>query len=164
MNLKPLSIESIPAAIEKAEHYRNIGEPTEAESICLDVLDVEPQHTKAVITLLLALSDQFDDGLPGALKRAQQLVPKLPSDYFRAYYAGIICERQAKAILKKSGSRARSVVYDWFRQAMSHCEDAEKLRPKGNDDAVLRWNTCVRILQRNPHLAPEPESGEHMLE
>jgi len=41
--LKTLSPESVPRALAKAERYRLLNEPVEAESICLDVLAVDPQ-------------------------------------------------------------------------------------------------------------------------
>src|SRR5438445_2904609 len=94
--LKPLTIEALPAALEKAQRYRLLNEPLEAESICLDVLGVDPDHQQALITLLLALTDQFHDD-PGALTKARELLPRLEGDYERAYYAGLICERRAKA-------------------------------------------------------------------
>ena len=32
---------------------------------------------------------------------------------------------------------------------------AEQMRPHGNDEAILRWNTCVRMLGRHePAAAP----------
>jgi hypothetical protein len=40
---------------------------------------------------------------------------------------------------------------------MQHYDHAESLRPPGNDDALLRWNTCARILMRNPELRPRRE-------
>jgi hypothetical protein len=164
IDLKPISVESVPTAIAKAEHYRHLGEPVEAESICLDVLAAEPGNSKATIVLLLALTDQFEDPVPDALRRAQALVPKLPDAYTRAYYAGIVCERQAKAMLKQTGPRGRFATHDWLHKAMSHFAEAEQRRPEGNDDAILRWNSCARILMRNPHLGPEPESRELGLE
>src|SRR5207247_1282312 len=78
--LKPLTQEAIPKALEKAERYRLLKEPAQAESICLDVLQIDPGNQKA-----------------------------------------------------------------------------EAIRPAGNDDALLRWNTCARILTRNPHLQRGPE-------
>lgn len=164
IELKPIAGDSVPTAIAKAEHYRHLGEPVEAESICLDVLAVEPDHPKALVILLLALTDQFEDPVPDALRRAHALVPKLDTPYARAYYAGIVCERQGKALLKQTGARGRFATYDWFRKAMDHFEQAEALRPKGNDDAILRWNSCARILLRNPRLGPEPECLELGLE
>jgi hypothetical protein len=41
---------------------------------------------------------------------------------------------------------------------MAWYEKAEKIRPPGNDDAVLRWNTCARIFQNNRDLQPAEES------
>jgi hypothetical protein len=39
-----------------------------------------------------------------------------------------------------------------------HCfEEAEKVRPQGNDDALLRWNRCLRLLQSIPELAHDKE-------
>ena len=35
-------------------------------------------------------------------------------------------------------------------------EKAEELRPPGNDDALLRWNACARIIMGNG-LAPRSE-------
>jgi hypothetical protein len=44
-------------------------------------------------------------------------------------------------------------------------EKAIDQRLAGNDDAVLRWNTCARMIMRNPQLVPtEEQPGEHMLE
>ena len=40
--LKPLSQKPLPAALAKAERYRLLNEPSEAESICQDILAVEP--------------------------------------------------------------------------------------------------------------------------
>ena len=61
--LKPLSKEAVPAALEKANCYRFLNEPVEAESICLDILEVEPENQQAIITLLLSLTDQFGHDL-----------------------------------------------------------------------------------------------------
>ena len=44
-------------------------------------------------------------------------------------------------------------------------EEAMKLRPPGNDDAILRWNNCVRTIERNHEICPPPdEPREQMLE
>jgi hypothetical protein len=32
---------------------------------------------------------------------------------------------------------------------MAHYEEAERLRPPGEDDPLLRWNSCVRILMKH---------------
>ena len=151
--LKPLSREAVGRALEKAERYRLLNEPGEAESICLDVLRVEPENQQALVTLLLARTDEFEE-MAGEVARAQEVVPRLNGDYERAYYAGIIHERQAKAQLKHAGPGMAAVARGGFRQAMSFYEKAEAVRPAGNDDALLRWNACARLLDRLPHQEP----------
>ena len=46
------------------------------------------------------------------------------------------------------------MAYRWLSEAMSWYEKAESQRPTGHDEAILRWNTCGRLLARNPHLRP----------
>ena len=58
--VKRLHAGAIPGALEKAEHYRLLNEAREAESICLDILDIDPENQKALVTMLLALTDQFE--------------------------------------------------------------------------------------------------------
>jgi hypothetical protein len=154
--LKPLSREAIPRALEKAERYRLLNEPVEAQSICLDVLRIDPENQQALVALLLALTDQFEEGISDAVPQAREVLPRLHDEYARAYYAGIICERRAKAQLKHGGPGSGFVAYHLFQEAKSWYEKAEAVRPAGNDDALLRWNTCVRILERHAHLRPEP--------
>ena len=60
--LKHIGPEAIPAALDKAERYRLLNQPDAAESICEDVLAVDPDNQPALITLLLALTDQFRQG------------------------------------------------------------------------------------------------------
>ncbi len=153
---KPVTREGVPRALEKAERYRLLNEPVEAESICLDVLGVDPSHQQALVMLLLALTDQFEEGTANALQRARDVLPRLGDEYERAYYAGIICERRAKAQIKHGGLGAGYAAYEAFQEAMRWYEKAEAIRPPGNDDAVLRWNTCTRILQRRHDLRPAP--------
>jgi hypothetical protein len=150
--LKPLGRDSIDGALAKAERYRFLNEPGEAESICLDILEVDPGNQAALIALLLALSDQFVDE-PEAYGRARDVVASLANEYDRAYYGGLIAERRAKAQLTRHGAGA----YDWIMDAMEYFERAESLRPAGNDDAVLRWNACVRFLEKHPYLRPGSE-------
>ncbi len=156
--LKPISRESIPAALEKAERYRLLAEPTAAESICLDVLALEPDNQQAAITLLLAITDQFPDAPAEGERRAREVLPRLRDEYKRAYYEGIIYERRAKAQLHRGAPGAGEIAYDWFRKAMTLYERAETLRPPGNDEAILRWNTCARMLERDTdHVHPPVE-------
>ena len=155
--LKPLSREAIPAALEKAQRYRLLNEGLEAESICRDILAAEPGNQEAIITLVLALSDQLEERANPCLEQAKQLLPQITDEYGRSYYAGILCERRAKAQLKRGGLHAGHIAHDWFKEAMAHFEKAAEVRPPGNDGAILRWNTCARILMANPRLVPAPE-------
>ena len=156
-DLKPLSREAIPAALERATRYRLLNEPAEAESICLDVLRAEPDNQQALVTLLLAITDQFGSAPTEGVRRAREVLPRLEDGYKRAYYAGIICERCAKAQLRSAAPKSGEMAYQWLRDAMSWYEKAESQRPPGNDEAILRWNTCGRLLARHPHLRPGAE-------
>jgi hypothetical protein len=153
-DLKPLSAEGIPAALEKAHLYRMLDQPEQAESICLDVLAVEPDNQAALVRLLLAVTDRFADPRPEPAQKARDLLPQLRSEYEREYYAGIICERLALARLRSGMPQAGELAYDFFREAMAHYERAERLRPPANDDAVLRWNSCARMIMDNPDVRP----------
>ena len=150
--LKPLSPAAIPHALARAERYRLLNESWEAESICLDVLDVEPDNQEAVVMLILALTDQFRRHAAEGTDRARALLPKLHHEYDRAYYEGIIWDRRAKALLDADEAGSGGAVYEWLRSAMDCFERAAARRSAGNDDAVLRWNTCVRLLARYPHV------------
>ena len=164
-DLQQISSTAIPAALEKAERYRLLNEPLQAESICLDILQVEPENQKALVTLLLALSDQFASDTPAELKRARELIPRLEDEYERDYYAGIIAERRGTALLQQGGGRRGHVAYNLLREAMDWYAQARDIAPAGVDDPILRWNTCVRIFKKNPHLRPAPEEpSELMLE
>jgi hypothetical protein len=147
LELKPISIDSIPAAIEKAERYRLLCEPVLAESICLDILEADPQNSRAITILLLAITDQFSASSSGDVNRARQLLPRLQNEYEKNYYAGIIAEREGIAIFNRM-TGSHFAVYEWLNEAMTFFEKAEALRPPGNDDAKLRWNTCARLILR----------------
>ena len=153
-DLKAISAESITEAFAKVERYRLLNEPRLAESICLDVLTIAPANQQALISLLLARTDQFGSEMTVAM--AREVLPQIKSDYERAYYAGIISERSAHAHLHQGGPGSSSAAYHALREAMDHFERAEALRPPGNDDAILRWNTCARVIMRNPEIRPLP--------
>jgi hypothetical protein len=153
--LKPITPEAVPAALEKSLRYRLLNEPLEAESICLDVLHADPENQDAIIALLLARTDLFDSEYTAAFERAKAVLPRLTSDYDRAYYEGMIHERWAKA---QTARRVPvHVVGGWYLHAMHCFERAEALAPSGNPDAILRWNTCARVLGRQEQSAV----GEH---
>jgi hypothetical protein len=156
--LKPIRRDSIEPALLKAERYRIINDPSSAESICLDVLQVDPDNQEALVTLLLAITDQFAEGPIEGVHRAQALLTRLRDRYKRAYYAGIICERCAKAQLHRGTPGSGELAYDWFREAMNWYEQAEAQRPAGNDEAILRWNTCARLLAKSGHPGPREEA------
>jgi hypothetical protein len=161
-NLKPMSNDAVPAALSKAERYRLLNEPGEAESICLDILQVDPHNEDALVMLLLALTDQFPhDSSSKTVSRANEIASRLATAYDRAYYAGIIRERRAKAVLQRDRFGAGTVAVEWLREAMSCYERAEAVRPQHNDDSLLRWNACARLLMELPAPAsdihePEP--------
>lgn len=155
--LKSISREAIPAALEKATRYRVLNEPAEAESICRDVLEVDPDNQEALVTLVLALTDEFPLGLGSQVSEPQSLVARLKSEYERAYYTGIIHERRGKRLYERGAPGCGHVAYESLRQAMEFYEKAERLRPPGNDDAVLRWNACARLIMKHPDLVPEEE-------
>jgi hypothetical protein len=154
--LKRLHKDAIPAALEKAERYRLLNEPGEAESICLDILHVDAENQQAIVTLLLALTDRFEKGYGVSDSQTKELLARLKSEYDRAYYSGIVAERRAKMKLRQNTPDCRFQAYDLLREAMSWFEKAEPIRPSGHDDALLRWNTCARIIERNK-LVPRAE-------
>jgi hypothetical protein len=158
--LKLLSIEAIPSALEKAIRYRVLNEPEQAESICQDILRIDPDHQEALRTLILTITDQFGGANPRSSGVARELLPKLHSLYEREYYAGIIGERLAIAKLRSGVWGTGPLVYQFFHEAMQCYERAEVLRPAGHDDAILRWNSCARMIMNHPQVRPEPTKVE----
>jgi hypothetical protein len=164
ITLKPLSKDHIPAALKKAERYRLLNEPTDAESICLDVLAVDPQNQEALITLLLAITDQYDDHGSVDTKHAIDVLQKINGEYEQQYYQGLIFERKAKAILHHAlpGYKSRAAVA--LQEAMKHFEDADTLSLEENDDAVLRWNACARIINEQHLESVHEHLPDHYVE
>lgn len=160
-DLKPLSKEAVPAALAKAERYRLLGESEMAESICEDVLAADPDNREALVTMILAVTDQFRTHANGEYaSRARALVGRLRDEYDRLYYAGIVCERRARARLGRGGPGGGPIAYAWFADAMKLFEGAMAVRQPGNDDAVLRWNACVRTLERHPEVRQHENEAE----
>lgn len=163
--LKTMGEDSIQKSLDKAHRYRLLNEPLHAESICLDVLAIDPENQQAINILLLALTDQFEKRLSERYRQALTIKDRLKDPYRRVYYDGLICERRAIALYRRGGPGAGYVTYDWLRRAMEFYEEADTLSPPENDDAILRWNTCARIIMRNPEIKPEPtESGVRFLD
>jgi tetratricopeptide (TPR) repeat protein len=160
--LKTLSAEALPRALAKAERYRLLNEPGEAESIYLDALAIDPTNQEVIAMLLLAITDQFDADTT-CVKEALKTVDRLTDEYERTYYTGIIHERRAKALLKHATPRGGPRAYEWLREAMACYEKAEELRPPSNDDALLRWNACARLIMSDQHLAPMSEEPREPL-
>jgi len=153
--LKPISQTAVPEALEKAERYRLLNEPWAAQSICEDILRVDPGNQDALIRLVLAMADQIRDGVSEA--EARKAASGLRDDYHRTYYSGIICERSAKATLRSGHPGCDAIASVSLHEAMRWFEKAEALRPPGNDDAILRWNTCARMIMKNPALEARQE-------
>lgn len=158
--LKKLSPEAVPAALEKALRYRMLNEPEQAESICEDVLRVGPDNQEALAMLILALTDRFAGSRPITPHHARELVARLTGEYERAYYAGIVWEREAIAWLRSHKPRSGSAAHECFLQAMGCYERAESLRPPANDDALLRWNSCARMIESHADVAPAEDAIE----
>lgn len=153
--LKSISVQSIPEALAKVERYRLLNEPGLAESICLDILAIVPDHQQALISLLLARTDQFHSNLQA--KSAQEVLSQIKGDYEQAYYGGIIWERLGNARIRQAGAGAGASSYHALREAMDHYEKAMDFSLPGNDDAILRWNTCARLIMQTPEIRPAPE-------
>lgn len=158
--LKSLTREAVPAALEKAHRYRLLNEPEQAESICHDVLRIDPNNQEALASLILALTDRFAGPRPASPRTAREHLPRLAGEYEREYYAGLIDEREGIAWLRSDKPRAGAAAYDCFRGAMAHYEKAEAVRPSANDDALLRWNSCARMIMAHPDVAPADTSAE----
>jgi tetratricopeptide (TPR) repeat protein len=156
--LKPISEESIPKALIRAKHYRLLNEPWQAESICRDILQVDPDHQRALLYLILAITDQFGLEKRSSDTEAKRLCKQLTSPYEQKYYRGIIEERLGKISLKRTTPRVKYIAFEHYYRAMEYFEEAEKLRPKGNEDSVLRYNACARSIKQFK-LEPSPDDN-----
>src|SRR5216110_2448225 len=116
--LKPLSESAIPRAMAKAERYRLLNEPQEADSICRDILSADPDNQEVLAMLLLSITDQFARGSDRIVSEAHL----------------------------KGGGHTGSAS-GWFLEALQWYQKAQALSPPGNEDAILRWNACVRFLE-----------------
>lgn len=156
--LKVISKDGIEEALSKATLYRYLNEPEETESICHDILAAEPDHQVATRMLGLAITDQFSGHATDRYAEAEQMFQRLSDAYERHYYSGLLWERRAKAQMR--AGRPPHTLVGLFHEAMRHFEEAEKIRPAGNDDAMLRWNRCVRLLEKFPEGEREEEQTE----
>ncbi len=163
---KTITVDAIPAALEKAHQYRRLNEPSDAESICRDILAVQPDHQEALKTLLLALTDKFAAyGISPSFEQAREIVGRLDSSHCKAYYSGIIYERRAKYHLRQGGPGAGTAAYPWLMRAMEAFDLAISECDTRNQDAVLRWNSCARIMNNNPEIrADETDRQQPLLD
>ena len=75
--------------------------------------------------------------------QAEEVLSRLRDAYERAYYAGVICERRAKAQLRRGYPGAGHDAYELLLEAMSWYEEAERLRPANNDD--IKFSPVIRV-------------------
>lgn len=162
--LKPLGLDGIEAAMSKAEHYRLLNQPDLAESICRDILAVDPENQKASVVLLLALTDQFGKASSVTIKHAREIASNLTDDYQRVYYTGIIHERLGMAALRSGLPGTDFDAYEWYSEAMDFYERAEAVGEGANIDARLRWNTCARTIMTYQLRQRPQDEREPMLE
>ena len=155
--LKTLHESALGRALEKARHYRLLNDPENAESICLDILEVDPGHQDALVTLVLSIADQFDGGSK-RLKEVRSFLDRINDEFTKTYYSGLACEKAARATLARGKPGCNFAAYDWFHDAMQYFEKAEEMSDDENDDAILRWNACVRTIRKRD-LTPRPDDN-----
>ncbi|MDX1468676.1 MAG: hypothetical protein R3258_04995 [Acidimicrobiia bacterium] len=160
LELKKITPTGLEPAVARAEHYRLLNQPRLAQSICFDVLEIDPDNRRALVTLVLAMTDEFAASGASA-NEARRYASQIDDEYQRHYYAGIIAERVGRAALSRPAGAA--MAYQALSEAMDHFEKAESLRPEGNDDAILRWNACARTI-KEAHLRPPPPDEPQLLE
>lgn len=153
LKLKTISKSGIAEAIAKAELYRYLNEPEEAESICRDILAADPNHALGLRTLGLTITDQFTGEPTDRYAEVEKIFQSLKDPYERHYYTGLLCERRVKAQLR--AGRAPHTLLPLLERALECFGEAERVHPPGNDDAILRWNRCVRLLQSQPDFESE---------
>ena len=156
--LKSISKAGIAEALAKVELYRYLNEPEESDSICRDILAVDPQQQLALRLLGLSITDQFTGEATDRCREAEEVLARLSDRYEQLYYTGLLKERRAKAQLR--AGNLPHAIFPLLERALECFAEAEKIRPAGNDDAILRWNRCVRLLQ-TPSLAWEEQLASY---
>jgi tetratricopeptide (TPR) repeat protein len=142
--LKKLPSHELDSAVQKAMLYRELNQPEEAESICEDVIAVDPKHQNALRVLGLAITDRFDELVVGLFEEAMKIFGRLENEYDRVYHEGVAWERLGKAHLRRGEGHG---ALGALEHALDHYERSEKIAPTGNPDPILRFNRCVRLLQ-----------------
>ncbi len=156
--LKNISVDAIGEALVRAEHYRLLNEPEACESICRDILAADPENREATIKLIMSITDQFFGSANPGVNEPRELLAKLDDEFERTYFAGLICEREARAHLERG--QYRDFAYDGFRDAMELYEKAEAISPPNNNNAILRYNSCVRTIRSKNLEPPIPDDRE----
>ena len=164
VELKVLKPEAVSAALDQAKHYRLLNEPDEAESICLDILATIPDQQDAMVVLLLSLTDKFAHGaINPSFGQAMEILERLDDSHCLSYYEGIIFERRAKHHLHQGGPGADAIAYEWFAKALgSYNETMEDCNSEAQK-AVLRYNSCARVINSNPDVKADDSDRSEML-
>lgn len=122
LDLHDIHPDSIELALDKARQYRSLHEPEIAESICLDILHIEPENQKALVLYILALSDQLHHaGKKTQVQSIEQAIQKLQSRYQQYYYTGLLHERRARFMLTQSMARVLPMTI-----LSKHCSSIRK--------------------------------------
>ena len=163
-DLKPLDKGAIPNSIDRAKQYRALNQPWHAESICRDVLAVDPENQQNLIILFLAITDQFgSEKRTKKISDAEVLLDQLKDGFQKDYAKGIMYERLASAALNMGGVRSGYIAYYHLLDALNWYDKSAK-SPEKSQESVLRWNTCVRMIKQFD-LKPAPDDdAQGMLE
>lgn len=162
LKLHAIHADAIDLALEKAKQYRSLLEPEIAESICLDILHVDENNPQALIVYILALTDQLRHAEKQTqMKAIRKAIEKLDSQYQRYYYTGLLNERRARFLVSQPMSH--SFAYDYFMEAMQCYQQAQQICPKNNDEAILRWNSCIRTIEKEK-LQPRLDSEDVLVD
>jgi hypothetical protein len=157
--LKPISKNGIQRALDKVDRYRLLNDPVEAESICRDILEIDSDNQQAIVMFVLALTDQFNNGVTS--NEPNQLLPRIKDEFKREYYRGVILEREGKAALSRRLPGGDHDAYEWIEEAMEAFKNADAMSPDDDDDAILRWNACLRTIEKY-RLVPRPATGREL--
>lgn len=162
LTLHDIRISAVGKALEKAVQYRSLLEPEIAESICLDILKIDPENQDVLIVYMLALLDQISrTENQNQIKTIETAIEKLKSQYQRYYYTGLLNERRARHLLTQAMSH--SFAYDYFIEALKSYQQAIDRCPEKNDEAILRWNSCIRTVEKEK-LKPRRDSEDLLVD
>ena len=140
-----------------------LNEPGEAESICLDILETDPENQPALITLLLALTDRFSKGYgvsdtqANHCSRGSRANTSAPTT--RGFWPSAGPRRNSRRDTPGPVITPTMIV-----RSDAAVREGRNVRPPGNDDALLRWNTCARMMAKNKLAARDEDRTEPVLE